>query len=345
MCPNMPPSASSRPLKPKASDIAVEVKKYYIPYINTKLPHWPAYSQLHRNPVEELHLKAPSQRNPPVFQVETGDPVDIAFVIAEVETRRLGEEIRTPFLCAAHEHRPGGHWETSASSYEERLCRRSNLAAALSVPYQQGVLSNYPIPCEGGILSRFVTVFRGPRDEDLQVWHNLPVISIPPTSRPKLDTSGRKYSFLEERNLIKTKMRAALLIAVYNGFYSIVIGDFGLGSARNPPHELANLWREVFLFDPDIRGQFTRVAFIFEDTQQNTSKNILDDIAKKNKLSSHRDGSSSKGKANASSHESHSSDHNSPSDISIFKEVFDKDEIHRVLEQPDSRYSLSTIMA
>jgi len=308
--------------------------------------------------MEELHLQAPDQLDPPQFEVMKGDAVDIATIMAGVETERLGDEVRIPFVCAANEKRPGGDWETGVVGYEERLCRRSNLAAALSLPYLQGAPSNYPIPCEGGILSSFVTVFRGPGDgcEPLepQDWRNLPVISIVPTRWPKLSTSGTKYSFAEERDLVKTKIRAALRIAVYNKYRHIVIGDFGLGNgARNPPRELAELWREVFLYDPEIRGQFAWVAFVFEDTRQSTSKHILDDIAKKSKSSSHHhhgnssSSSSHKGKGKAKDTSSHSSSssnqHSSPSDFEIFQDVFDEEEIHRVLTQPDPRYGLSMI--
>jgi uncharacterized protein (TIGR02452 family) len=356
----MPPSKSSRSSKPKASKIAAEVKKHYIPYIKENFPHWPAYSHLYRKPTEELHIKAPSQLDPPSFQVLKGDPVDITIIMATQETDRLGEEVRIPFVCAANEKRPGGDWETGVAGYEERLCRRSNLTAALSKPYLPGVSSNYPIPCEGGILSSFVTVFRGPGDvyEPLHRddWRNLPVISIVPTRGPKLSSSGTKYSFSQERDLAKTKIRAALRIAVYNKYRSIVIGDFGLGNgARNPPRELAELWREVFLFDPEIRGQFLWVAFVFDDTSQSTTKNILDDIEKKSKSNNshhHYHGSSSnssssshkgKGKAKESSSHSSSSHQSSPSDYEIFQDVFDADEIQRVLTQPDPRYGLSMI--
>jgi uncharacterized protein (TIGR02452 family) len=355
----MPPSKSSRSSKPKASEIASEAKKYYTPYIKKNFPHWPAYSHLYRKPLEELCISAPSQLDPPVFQVMRGDPVDIAVIMASAETDRLGEEIRIPFICAANEKRPGGDWETGVVGYEERLCRRSNLAAALSLPYLQGVSSNYPIPCEGAILSSFVTVFRGPSDAyepwDTQEWRNLPIISVVPTRWPKLSSSGTKYSFSEERDLVKTKIRAALRIAVYNKYRNIVIGDFGLGnSARNPPRELAELWRDVFLYDPEIRGQFAWVAFVFEDVRQSTTKCILDDIAKKSKSGSshHHHGSSSssshkgKGKAKESSHgssSSSSSSHNAPSDYDIFQGVFDEEEIRRVLTQPDPRYGLSMI--
>ena len=86
--------------------------------------------------------------------------------------------------------------------------------------------------------------------------------SIPPTRWPKLTQNGTKYSFVDERQVIKDKMRGALRVCALKSYESVVIvGDFGLGNSyRNPPQELAETWREVFLFDPDLRGRIHHAA-------------------------------------------------------------------------------------
>lgn len=211
--------------------------------------------------------------------------------------------------------------------------------------------SNYPIPSEGAIYSEHVVVFRGPHDQykKLDEWCDLPVVSIPPARWPKLNHNGTKYAFPLERDLVKNKIRSALRICVYAGFRNVVIGDFGLGNSyRNPPEEIAGLWREVFLYDPDIRGQFEYVAFVFEDQSQSTSKLILDDIAKKSK--SGGSGSSSKGKSKSSSSSAAGSSSSTgkkgcPTDYHIFYQVFDAQAVQAVLSSPDPRYGLSTIMS
>jgi hypothetical protein len=86
--------------------------------------------------------------------VGIGDPVDFVLHFQVEETQNRGERFRVPLICAANEKRPGGDWETGVVGYEERLCRRSNLSATLSTPGPGSLTSsNYPIPCEGGILS------------------------------------------------------------------------------------------------------------------------------------------------------------------------------------------------
>lgn len=191
-------------------------------------------------------------------------------------------------------------------------------------------------------------VFRGPHDkyEKLPVdqWRSLPVVSVPPPRWPKL-LEGTKYSFADEREMVKEKLRGALRICAYNNYHTVVVGDFGLGNGyRNPPQELAELWREVCLYDPDLRGRIRCVAFVFEDPNQSTTQLILDDIAKKAKGGS---GSSSRSKTKGSSSGSSSSSSagNSPTDIQIFSQVFDNNEIQRFLAQPDARYGLSNLLA
>ena len=191
-------------------------------------------------------------------------------------------------------------------------------------------------------------VFRGPHDkyEKLpeQQWRALPVVSVPPPRWPKLTQNGTKYSFADEREMVKEKLRGALRICAYNNYSTVVIGDFGLGNGyRNPPQELAELWREVCLYDPDLRGRIRCVAFVFEDPTQSTMQLILDDIAKKAKGSS--SGSSSRSKTKSSSFSSSSSAGNSPTDIQIFSQVFDNTEIQRFLAQPDARYGLNNLLA
>ncbi|KAG6054824.1 hypothetical protein E4U17_003423, partial [Claviceps sp. LM77 group G4] len=50
------------------------------------------------------------------------------------------------------------------------------------------------------------------------------------------------------------------------------IGHFGLGSIyHNPPEELAEIWRDLLMFDPVLRGQFEYVILAFEGPTQSTT--------------------------------------------------------------------------
>lgn len=170
-----------------------------------------------------------------------------------------------------------------------------------------------------------------------------------PTRWPKLKATGTCYSFEGERTLAKAKIRAALTICVYNDIRSVVVGDFGLGSYRNPPQAMAEMWREVFLWDPNLRGRIENVAFVFDDRSQSTVKIIMDDTAKKSQSggtasSSSSSSSKSKGKTRAPSHSSGSTA-SYPTDFDIFTHVFSDAEVTRVLTQPDSRMGVNNIVS
>lgn len=155
------------------------------------------------------------------------------------------------------------------------------------------------------------------------------------------------YSFDKEYKMVKAKLRAALTICVYNNVRTVVIGDFGLGSARNPPQLMAEMWREVLLWDPNLRGRIENVAFVFEDRAQSTMKVIMDDAARRNRSSGSGSSSSSSGKAKSKASSSSSSDSTGyyPTDYEIFARVFSDAEVTTVLTQPDSRMVVESIVS
>ncbi|KAF4594948.1 mitochondrial chaperone BCS1 [Ophiocordyceps camponoti-floridani] len=332
----MAPASRSGRVRP--AEVAAETKRNFIPLIRAHHSHeFPPYSVLYRQPVTQLAIqrRVPSTR-PPVFRFVAGDPVMAAESYGASDSLTSEQQVRIPFICAANEKRPGGDWETGCSGYEEKLCRRSNLSATLGTPDPAtGERSNYPIPTSGGILSDSVVVWRGPHDryDQLDDWYNLPIVSVPPIRWPKLRDNGTRYSFSTERDMMRDKMRGALRICLYHGYDRVVIGDFGLGnSCRNPPRELAEIWRDVFLFDPDMRGQFVYVVFAFEDAEQSTVRLILDEIEKRN-----RNGAGPRPEPSTAPGPP------PPTDMAIFQLVFADSEIERVLSAPDPRYDLNMI--
>jgi hypothetical protein len=137
----------------------------------------------------------------------------------------------------------------------------------------------------------------------------LPVISVCPVKRPKLDSSGKKYSFKQEKELMRDKIRTALRIAIYYGYPNLCIGSFGLGPGfRNPPEEVANMWKDTFLRDPEFVGHFHDVVFAFEPECLLASSS-----------------SKSSSKSSKSSSKSTSS---SARDIDVFRDVFNPSKIH-----------------
>lgn len=85
----------------------------------------------------------------------------------------------------------------------------------------------------------------------------LPVISVAPVRRPKLDTTGEKYSFSQEKELMKEKIRTTLRIAVYYKHSDICLGAFGIGPGfRNPAHEVADMWKDILFSEAEFKGMY-----------------------------------------------------------------------------------------
>lgn len=139
-------------LKPKPSEIAAEAKRHWVPYIEQKLPQFPARSYLHP---DSDQLRLPSNKagisGKLLVAVIDGDLVDVALEWYETDKKRSsstqGEAaLPYPLINMANEKRAGGDWESGLMAPEENLCRRSNLVQCLN---NGG--PNFPIPTKGGI--------------------------------------------------------------------------------------------------------------------------------------------------------------------------------------------------
>ncbi|KAI9708462.1 MAG: hypothetical protein M1820_003923 [Bogoriella megaspora] len=259
--------------KPRPSEIAAEAKKTYIPYIERTMPGCSAVSTFHSRP-------GPIDSNPKFNQqsrlriaVIDGDPVDVALDWYEYARREGSSEStapkRIPVVNMANEKRPGGDWESAIMAPEECFARRSNLVHALSKAGSNGSPGqpeHYPLPQTGGLYSQ-VVVFRDGADY-YQIWREfkeLPVISVAPVRRPKLDRTNSDYSFDQERDLMLEKMRAVLRIASQHGHQDVCLGAFGVGSTfRNPARQVARMWKSLLFEDAEFGGAFANVVFAIQ---------------------------------------------------------------------------------
>ncbi|KAJ4404066.1 hypothetical protein N0V91_006176 [Didymella pomorum] len=259
------------PSKPKPSEIAAEAKRVWMPYI------WKNYIKDSKTSYlypDATQIRASSEGRSTQrtrVAVMEGDPVNYALGWYQSAANPNCKKI--PVVNVANEKRAGGDWESGLIAPEECFARRSNLVHALTMPWnaQLGREENfYPIPQRGGIYSPEVFVFRGGSDQDYAPFseiQSLPVISVAPVRRPKLDESGTKYSFAAEKELMREKMRAVLRIASYCGHRNLVLGAFGLGPIfKNPATEVARMWRTLLFEDEEFYGVFQDVVFAIDST-------------------------------------------------------------------------------
>ncbi|KAG5994679.1 hypothetical protein E4U52_000901 [Claviceps spartinae] len=215
------------------------------------------------------------------FRIVTGDPVKVALDYA---TDNGG--IRVPFICAAHRRAPCRGQQGQRLTYEERFCHRSNLLDTLKRKWP-GITDTplYPIPETGGIFSNRVAVYLGPQEENYTVLKpipDLPVVSVSPVRKPDVTAKGF-YSRGKDKSTMREMISGALRVCLEHEYDRVVIGDFGLGDGfLNPPQDLAEIWRDLLLFDPNLREQFRSVHFVFTDPLQSTTQCHRDELQRIN---------------------------------------------------------------
>lgn len=139
----------------------------------------------------------------------------------------------------------------------------------------------------------FLVVFRDGPDQ-YEIWDRyqvVSVISVPPVRRPKISSTTGQYSFAEEEELMRNKIRTILRIAAAEGHTSFVSPAWGCGPQfRNPAREVAQMWIDILFKEPEFSGLFRTIVFAFDTVDGPTSSGI-----------NSSSGSSSKSKSKSSS--------------------------------------------
>lgn len=98
------------------------------------------------------------------------------------------------------------------------------------------------------------------------------MISVAPGRRPKLTTNGEDYTFAQERELMRDKIRTALRLAATWGHRDIVVGAFGFGPGfRNPARQVSAMWKDVLYEEDEFQDAFENVVFAIESTVGSSS--------------------------------------------------------------------------
>ncbi|KAK6497699.1 hypothetical protein TWF481_012102 [Arthrobotrys musiformis] len=256
-------------LRQRASSASAETRDLW-PSISATIGQ--SYSVYYETtePLPYLGPHANSQAWPRIAVVASSDPVDVALSMQTSD--RLGRPKHVAVLNTANEKTPGGLWQGAVFAPEEALARRSNLVTALMTSDDGGSAPHhYPLPERGGLFSPRVTVIRGGPEQNYALWadsdwRSVSVISVSPVRRPKLDESGSSYSFPQERELQREKMRAVLRMAAYQGISDICLSPFGCGSYKNPVEEVCQIWKELLLGrGSEFEGWFRNVLFAVAD--------------------------------------------------------------------------------
>jgi uncharacterized protein (TIGR02452 family) len=188
-------------------------------------------------------------------------------------------------LNLASRQNPGGGVLGGSGAQEENLFRRTNLFLSLyqfaDYAHEYGIKKHersYPLDRNtGGIYSADITVFRGSEKNGyclLKKPYTISVVTVPAINHPELTKqAGQLYIADRLVEPSKEKIRTILRIAGKYKHDCLILGAFGCGAYKNPPHHMAALFKEVFL-EKEFRAKFKLVVFaILEDHNSNQAHN------------------------------------------------------------------------
>ncbi len=194
-----------------------------------------------------------------------------------VAQQLLMDGLKVCVLNMANRQNPGGGVYSGAGAQEENLFRRTNLFKSLyqfvdyGKNYQVFRNQNYSYPLNrisGGVLSENITVFRNTEEEGYEFLQNpfvISIVTVPAINQPPLIFNGEMW-YLKE-NMIeptKEKIRTIFRIVGFSDCNGIVLGAFGCGAFRNPPHHMAQLFKEV-LEEKEFKQVFRKIVFAIKE--------------------------------------------------------------------------------
>lgn len=222
---------------------------------------------------EQPATDAPVVDGGTMIMVEENDCIEAA--------RRLaGEGYHPAILNFASAGHPGGGVETGARAQEETICRRSTLSRSIysfdshyakRYGYTHVEGNNYPLSNLdfSVIYSPDVTFFREGKDctfmeEPFQsAVITCAALNLKGRYELKLTEDGHMPDKAKE--ITANKARAIFRLGLRHGIDALVLGAFGCGAFRNPPEEIATIFRDV-LAEDEFKDRFRLVTFsIIED--------------------------------------------------------------------------------
>lgn len=176
-------------------------------------------------------------------------------------------------LNMASRHTPGGGVVNGSGAQEENLCRRTSLYRSIfcygEYPKKYGLpetSQHYPMDhTYGGIYTPEVWVIKDEESKKyayLDTPFKISVITVAAVNNPDMDDDGNFTPQIAETT--RCKMRTILRLGLKHGNDSLVLGAFGCGAFRNPPEQIASLFKEV-INEPEFKNKYRRIIFAIID--------------------------------------------------------------------------------
>jgi uncharacterized protein (TIGR02452 family) len=156
-------------------------------------------------------------------------------------------------LNMADDYFPGGSVNLGSGAQEESIFRRSNICSTLPIHIF------YPIKSDEAIYSPNVTVFKESESCDFRLYQlpfTLNFVSCPGLKHPEVSENGKLGN--NDRTKLRRKIELICQIADTYDNDVLVLGALGCGAWRNPPEDVARVFKEVL---DNFHGCFRVVVF------------------------------------------------------------------------------------
>ena len=173
-------------------------------------------------------------------------------------------------MASSAPHQFGGGYLTGAMAQEEDLCRRSNLHIAFKK-------MSPPVPKFGGCFVSNVSICREGEAAGYK-WMPKVILSncimCAASRKPNIIASGDlEPKFYEE---MREKIKGMLDLLLFHKQYYVILGAFGCGAYGNPPHNVAEIFRN--LLRKEYKGQFAKVVFAIIDNRYTDNRKVFEEI-------------------------------------------------------------------
>ena len=210
-----------------------------------------------------------------------GDPLDIAIQSCRAwdtaPCGRLPEHSDAVLVMNEADRRnPGSEWRSGALGIEEELCYRTSL----SLNYDDDEYERNGLPIAGGDYASKVVIVRqsvshGHAYYDRQELDHVAVLSVCALERPDVIRQPDKHNTYAKRSdcvPLMDKWRFILRLAASKRHHRLVLSLIGCGKQRNPPRDVARIFKQVASEPKFCGGWFEKVVFAISPLTESRDK-------------------------------------------------------------------------
>ena len=188
--------------------------------------------------------------------------------VVNQDTLLATREYIHPFVMNfASDYHPGGGVNGGARAQEEELFRRTNYFTSLNKKFVE-----YPLVENEVVFTPNILILKDEKYNHLPAMKPIDCLAVAAIRHPKLNDNN-KYN-MNDKTLMLRKMESMYQLGILYNHDTLILGAFGCGVFRNPPHEVASIFKEL---NDKYKVYYKNIVFaIIGDNNYNIFKGIIE---------------------------------------------------------------------